>query len=257
MLNNTDESAKILCNLCGKKFQSDIWLEQHMQQHMDSETYNNQCSHCSESYDDKHRLNMHLNELTGEAPFSCQPCNTDSAYDIDLAYKFKSSTTIAYLKQPKLVQSSRGRAQIIDQGYILCVNRPRKSGLTLFRCINRDAGCKASASIEGVLEEGKFKILWHNVQKHDHPPDTLEILKREFDMIFKQACLEDLITPALDVFEMVKLNFLKGLSPADQEIFHVHIANEAKNKTAMAHRFREKAKGAWDEETKSYNLIME
>ena len=256
MLNTTDKSAKILCNLCGRKFQSDIWLEQHMQQHMDPQTYNNQCSHCDVRYDDQHRLKTHLNDLTGEAPFRCQPCDTDSAYDIDLA-KTSLSTSIPYSKQPKLVQSSKGKVQIIDQGYILCVNKPTKNSVTFFRCVNRGAGCKANASVEGILENGKFKISWHNIDKHTHPPDMLEILKREFDTVFRQACLENLETPVMDVFEMVKLDFLKGLSPANQEMFQAHISHEAKNKAMMAYRFRDKVKEAWNEETKSLNLIME
>ena len=236
---NTTESVSRMCDLCGRKFQSGLWLEQHMKQHSDPEKYSLLCSHCDRKYHNKTSLKSHLNSLTGEAPFKCRPCDTDLAYDNDLA----SSTAIAYSEQPKLLQSNRGSIQIHDRGYILCVNKPTKNNHTYFRCISRDTKlrCKATMSVEGPLEEGKFKILFHSLDKHNHEPCTMTSLDKQFNALFKDACLEKLDVPIPTIFEIVKNDFLTTLPPSDQDLYLERLSCTAKNKFMVGYRLREGA----------------
>lgn len=234
---NTTECVSRMCDLCGRKFQSGIWLEQHMKQHTDPEKYSLLCSHCDTEFQNKSSLKSHLNSLTGEAPFKCLPCDTELVYDNDLA----SSTAIAYTGGPRLIQSRMGNVQIHDRGYTFCINKGTKNNHTYLRCTHsekKDSRCKATMSVEGPLQEGKFKILFHTLEKHNHEPCTMDDLDKQFNALFKDACLEDKDTSVPTLFENVKMNFLTKLSPSEQAMYEEKLSYAAKAKFMMGYRVR-------------------
>lgn len=64
----TDNSMKILCDICGKGFSSDR-LKVHKQSH--SEARPHKCTICDRDYRQKKQLQDHMNTHTGDRPYKC------------------------------------------------------------------------------------------------------------------------------------------------------------------------------------------
>lgn len=77
---------------------------------------------------------------------------------------------------PSLQMSLHGSIQLSHNGYNFCKNKKYH-----FHC-NEGKGknwCKASAIVEGPLEEGMFKMVVHKMELHNHEPDRCTLLLKK------------------------------------------------------------------------------
>ena len=120
---------------------------------------------------------------------------------------------------PQLVQSRHIKVQLIDQGYLLCLNKSRGEK-HYFRCtLNKPTQCKGTAVIKGILQDGMFDVLSHRVDAHHHEQSPCDFHLREFHSKFKNACREQVDTPVQQVYEDQKIAYATSLSEADRATF--------------------------------------
>lgn len=65
-------SSVHVCDVCGKTFQNDRYLTQHMKVHADSKKH--ECKICKKTFKFIHSLRNHISVHDGEKPFSCEVC---------------------------------------------------------------------------------------------------------------------------------------------------------------------------------------
>ena len=120
------------------------------------------------------------------------------------------------------------------------VSTKPKNNHAYFQCTSKTEGrkCKATASVQGPLEEGKFKILWHRIEKHDHEPNRISTLNKQFNALFKDACLVKSDVPVPAIFESVKMGFLSSLSSFEQSLFRERLNATAKSKLMIGYRMK-------------------
>ena len=222
---SSPNEAKFMCDLCGSKYQSSIWLKQHKRQHLDPRKYSSLCAHCDEKYENRAALKAHLNRITGEKPFLCRLCESESTIDDSAETANSASTSTLGLSdsaQPRLRVSNYGKIQLIDQGYSFCVNKTQKNNRTYFRCTHGKGPtqCKASAMAVGPLQEGKFKLEYHHVEKHLHEPCAIGNLVKDFNNRFKSACVEQFDRPVTKVHGDLMREFTAHFSSSDKAMFH-------------------------------------
>ena len=82
---------------------------------------------------------------------------------------------------PSLQMSLHGSIQLSHNGYNFCKNKKPKNKKYHF-CCNKGKGknwCKATAIVEGPLEEGMFKLVVHKMELHNHEPDRCTLLLKK------------------------------------------------------------------------------
>ncbi|RLV83432.1 hypothetical protein DV515_00016480 [Chloebia gouldiae] len=72
----TGTDMAVFCLLCGKRFQTQSALQQHMEVHAGVRSYI--CSECNRTFPSHTALKRHLRSHTGEKPFECKLCHQRS-----------------------------------------------------------------------------------------------------------------------------------------------------------------------------------
>ncbi|XP_041665733.1 zinc finger protein OZF-like isoform X1 [Cheilinus undulatus] len=67
-----EEEKPFSCSICGKRFKTEVYLSRHMMSHTGKKPY--RCSVCGSKFSFKHILTRHKMIHTGEKPFSCSEC---------------------------------------------------------------------------------------------------------------------------------------------------------------------------------------
>ena len=73
--------------------------------------------------------------------------------------------------------------------------------------------------MKGELEHGKFEVLNHNIQKHQHDKCPTDLLLKNFHTQFKKNCLDKIETPVQQVYKDLKISFTSSLSPLEKSSF--------------------------------------
>ena len=113
---------------------------------------------------------------------------------------------------PQLIASKNGKIQLYDRGYSLYINKSTKDKFYLQCTHKKPTPCKARAIVKGELEHGKFEVLNHNIQKHQHDKCPTDLLLKNFHTQFKKNCLDKIETPVQQVYEDLKISFTSSLS---------------------------------------------
>ena len=125
------------------------------------------------------------------------------------------------MEEPTLIPSKNGKCQLYHKGYSFTANKSTKNNRTYMRCVSRNgtSKCNASSSIQGSLEEGKFELLYHNIEKHNHEPSIIDKLVKNFNADLKTTAVKLIGTPVQQLYEDLKIQHTRGLSPQDQQLF--------------------------------------
>ena len=107
------------------------------------------------------------------------------------------------MEDPILLHSRAGKPQLYHQGFTLCQNKKTKNHQTYFQCVHRDHSvrCTASATVVNQLEEGKFELKFHHVQKHVHEPSKCDADCKNFNTGFKARCKQKIDTSVQEIYE--------------------------------------------------------
>ena len=113
---------------------------------------------------------------------------------------------------PQLIASKNGKIQ-------LYINKSTKDKFYLQCTHKKPTQCKARAIVKGELEQGKFEVLNHDIQKHQHHKCPTDLLLKNFHTQFKKNCLDKIETPVQQVYEDLKISFTSSLSPLEKSSF--------------------------------------